>query len=78
MLIVYNGPDEGRRLAPAHGGTYLPRGESVEVPDPVGLSLLAQPWFSKPKRHRPVETPEQVEPPSRGSAASVHPDVETR
>lgn len=81
MLVTYVGPEPGVHLAPALGGTWMPRGEPVEVPDDLGRSLCEQITFTHPKRRRRTtavaETPE-AGPPVGEIPESVDPSVETR
>lgn len=76
MLIVYEGPEPGVRLAPVSGDIWCPRGEPVEVPDDLGRSLCQQPYFSRPRRRRGTETHD----PLAGTETPEQPDptIETR
>lgn len=66
MRVIYDGPLDGVELAvPGERGTLTVwRGDAIEVPDEVGLSLIEQDiWSKAPEPKKPAKadqpTPEE-------------------
>lgn len=80
MLVIYEGPDDGVRLAPVHGDIWMQRGQPVEVPDDLGERLCEQPHYTAAparRRRRRMETPERPtasETPDAGAPATETPE----